>query len=132
MTASKWLAWPRRSAGTDRHLLPDRTNRVGCCGVEKPAGVHTAATGSFAQKLCGGLGDWIRLIHRVRRTARKAAWPIAATRPRRRGAVKLIAALVLRCCVQSKRPADLAFLGRFAREMVCPLTGKLRGRQFCP
>ena len=27
-----------------------------------------------------------------------------------------------------KRPADLAFLGRFAREMVCPLTGKLRGR----
>jgi len=29
---------------------------------------------------------------------------------------------------ERKRPADLAFLGRFAREMVCPLTGKLRGR----
>ena len=27
----------------------------------------------------------------------------------------------------SKRPADHAFLARFAREMVCPLTGELRG-----
>ena len=32
-----------------------------------------------------------------------------------------------RTFIQGKRPADLAFLGRFAREMVCPLTGKLRG-----